>query len=97
MIALLDPIPAALLGAAFGTAFGTVLGYAHFATLRLNVRLYLAGGGPMRALALQVLRIALLAGGLGALAWLGAPALLGGMAGVLLARRVVLRRTESAA
>lgn len=92
MIALLDPIPAALLGA----ALGTVIGYAHFATLRLNVQLYLSGGGAARALALQALRIALLAGGLGALAWLGAPALLGGMAGILLARRIVVRRTESA-
>jgi F1F0 ATPase subunit 2 len=85
----------------FATALGFVLGFAaglvHFATLRQVTALYLGGGALPRALGLQLLRLALLAGVLVLLARLGAGPLLAGALGVLIARAMVLRRARKEA
>lgn len=74
-----------------GFVAGVVLGIAHFGSLWWNTRLYAAGTAG-RALAVQVLRIAVLVAVLALLARLGTAALLGGAAGLLLARAVLVRR-----
>lgn len=74
-----------------GSAAGWLAGMLHFATLRQTVRLFTAGAAA-RALLLQAGRLALLALIFFALARLGAWTLLGGAAGLLLARRGALRR-----
>jgi F1F0 ATPase subunit 2 len=68
-----------------------VVGAVHFISLNWNWPLF-ARGKTAAALALQIARIALTCVFLVMLAHLGALALLAGMAGVLLARRIVLRR-----
>ncbi len=86
----LEPYPAANLaaGLALGLVVGFLLGVLHFRTLRLvSVRLL---RGDFSAIALQVVRFAVLAATLFALAKLGAAPLLSAMVGVLVARgRVV--------
>ena len=84
---LAPPVLAAL---AFVAGFG--LGLVHFASLGRVSALFLAGGSPVRALALQFARLALLAGFLVLAARLGAAPLLAAALGVLIARAVVLRR-----
>ncbi|SDL24486.1 ATP synthase subunit I [Aliiruegeria lutimaris] len=79
--------------AALGFAAGLALGFAHFASLRRIVTLYLSGAAPARALALQLVRFAVLVAALAALARIGATPLLAGALGLLAARTVVLRRT----
>ncbi len=91
LVALLQmPLTEALVGFALGLALGLV----HFLSLRTVTALYLDGGSTLRALALQLIRLALLGGGLVALALLGALPLLTGAAGVLVARQIVLRRSR---
>lgn len=82
---------ALLLHALPGLAAGTALGLAHFASLAWNTRLYVTGGAA-RALAVQLLRLAVLAAAFAGLARLGALPLLAGALGLLLARQLVLRR-----
>ncbi|WP_165354791.1 ATP synthase subunit I [Tropicimonas sp. IMCC6043] len=79
--------------AALGLAFGLALGIFHFATLRRVTALYL-GDAPARAVTLQILRLALLACLMVALALLGAPALVTGALGVVLGREIVLRQAR---
>jgi F1F0 ATPase subunit 2 len=74
-----------------GLAVGTLLGLVHFGSLWWNVRL-LTTGSAVCALAVQLLRFAILAGVLFGLAMLGAAALLAGTLGLLLARALLLRR-----
>lgn len=87
-----NPVPVAI------TAFlaGLVLGLIHFATLRRVTALYLSADNALRALALQLVRLAVLAGGLVALALAGALPLLAGSLGLFAARTIVLRRTRGA-
>ncbi|WP_321915693.1 MULTISPECIES: ATP synthase subunit I [unclassified Paraburkholderia] len=70
---------------------GSAAGAAHFAALRWNAR-YFAVGRLGVALGAQAVRCVLTALLLFALARAGIPALLTGMAGLLLARHVVLRQ-----
>ncbi len=86
----LDPMTAVLAG----LAAGALLGVVHFGSLRWNVRLY-AGGGAVAAFGVQILRFACTAAGLWALTRLGAPALLAGASGIVVARGVLLRRLGS--
>lgn len=76
---------------AAGLATGLFAGLLHFAGLWVNVRL-LSSRGPLKAMALQLLRFGIVIGLFYALALLGASALLAGMTGLLLARQAVLWR-----
>ncbi|SAL30207.1 N-ATPase, AtpR subunit [Caballeronia udeis] len=78
---------------AIGLGVGLAAGAIHFATLRWNVRLLIAGT-PVKAIGLQLLRLAGVAILFGILAKLGAWPLLCGAAGLLLARSVILRRVQ---
>ena len=80
-----------------GLIAGLLAGLAHFALLRWNTALYLRPRGSGRAIALQALRLALLAFVLVLLARQGALALLLGAFGVLTARSILLRRVRGAA
>lgn len=81
-----------LAGAALGFGVGLVAGAAYFASLWWNTRLYLSGGRALLAIALQVLRFALLLAAMALLSLFGAWPLLAGAAGLLVARTVVVRR-----
>ena len=72
-----------------GLAAGSGAGAAHFAALRWNARLF-ASGRIGFALGAQAVRCGLTALLLFALARAGGPALLAGMAGLLLARHAAL-------
>ena len=74
-----------------GLAAGIAAGAAHFAALRWNAQ-YFSAGRMGVALGVQAVRCVLTALLLFALARAGFPALLAGMAGLLLARHVVLRQ-----
>jgi F1F0 ATPase subunit 2 len=76
---------------------GMLAGAVHVALLRRNTQMYLHSSGVGKAVALQMLRLALLGGVLWVLAEHGAPALLAGAAGVLAARQLILRRIASVA
>lgn len=78
---------------AIGVSVGLAAGAIHFATLRWNVRLLVAGT-PAKAIGLQLLRLAGVAILFGILSKLGAWPLLCGAAGLLLARGVILRRVQ---
>lgn len=85
------PIAAALLAALL--AFG--LGLFHFSTLRHVTDLYLGKTrGVAKAALLQLARLALLVVVFILLALAGAPMLLGGAAGLMAGRAVVLRRVK---
>lgn len=77
---------------AFWLLAGLAGGTAHFALLRWNTRLYLAGGALGRAVGAQALRLATTTVLLGFAAWHGALPLLLAAIGVALARLLVLRR-----
>jgi len=64
--------------------------------LRWNTTLYLSGAGMLRALAVQVLRMAATAGLLFFAVWHGPVALLVAAIGVLLARTLILRAAAGA-
>ncbi len=76
--------------------FGLAGGTCHFAMLRWNATLYLSGTGMLRALAVQVVRMAATAGLLFFAVSHGAVALLAAAIGVLLARALILRATAGA-
>ncbi|MDA8048942.1 MAG: hypothetical protein M0002_02870 [Rhodospirillales bacterium] len=80
---------------------GFIAGGAFFLLLKRNVTLYLRPQlrprGLWRAIGLQALRLAALAGVLGLSARQGAPALLLAALGILFARTIVLRRAREAA
>lgn len=85
----------AALPVACGLVVGAVLGFIHFGLLRWNAGLLL-GGDLGKAIALQLLRFALLAVVLDETAKFGAPALLSAALGVLTARNIVLRKARMA-
>ena len=70
---------------------GFTAGTVHFTLLRWNTLLYLTSGGIMRAVGMQLLRLASIALLLGLAAWHGAIALVLATMGVMLARLLVLR------
>jgi len=76
---------------AIGLAAGCLAGLVHFSSLWWNTRLLMTKRAG-NALALQLSRLALAAGTLGILAWLGAAALLAGALGFLLARQLLIQR-----
>jgi F1F0 ATPase subunit 2 len=76
-----------VLFAALGAAVGTL----YFRALRLNARLYLAGTGIWRPIALHLLRLLGAVAGFVAIAPSGGGALLSALAGFLLARALVVR------
>lgn len=90
MLQTASPLALGLLG----LVSGALLGYAHFISLRRVTALYLQGGATLRALALQLARLAVLAALLTGLALLGAVPLSGGAVGIMLARLLVLRRAR---
>lgn len=83
----LGPAGSAVLALCVGFALGIV----HFGSLWWNARLY-AGGGALKAFAIQVARFALLVAVFVALARLGALALVAGALGLVAARAVLVRR-----
>lgn len=84
---------ATLAYAALGLVLGLAFGYVHWITLKTVTALFL-GGARGRAIALQLLRLALLALLMVALVAFGAPGLIAGALGVILAREIVLRRVR---
>ncbi len=82
---------APLLQAILGAAVGALAGLGYFVALRWNVTLFEQGATP-RALLLLLIRFAALAAVFVLLAKCGPFALLAGLAGLLIARRAVLRR-----
>jgi hypothetical protein len=80
-----------------GLIAGLAVGATHFTLLRRNTDLYLRPRGLGQAIALQGLRLALLAFVLVLLARQGALPLLLGALGVPVARSIVLRRVRGAA
>lgn len=81
-----------LAGAAVGLGVGLAAGFAYFATLWWNTRLYLAGGRVALAVVLQMGRFAILLVAMAVLAALGALPLLMGAVGLLGARTLIVRR-----
>lgn len=78
-----------------GLVAGGIGGGAYFGTLLMNLRWYAHRGvGVGVAVALQVFRYGMLGLMLYGLARLGPAALLGGLAGVVLARHIAIRQFE---
>ena len=75
-------------------AAGVAAGLLHFLLLRWNTRLFITTGVP-RAIGIQALRLVALAGVLLLAARLGAMPLLLTALGVLIARQIVVRRTQA--
>ena len=76
-------------------ALGITAGLLHFLLLRWNTRLFVAGGA-LRAIGVQGLRLAALAGVLLLAARLGAMPMMLTALGVMIARQIVVRRTQAA-
>ncbi|KAB7738398.1 hypothetical protein F2P47_17425 [Parvibaculum sedimenti] len=83
-------------GGFIGLMAGVLLGFFHFRSLWWNTQVYMSGGNPFRALALQLFRFAVLIALLVGLAKLGALPLLAGALGLLLARSIVFRHVGGA-
>jgi F1F0 ATPase subunit 2 len=88
---MIAPYGSLALQALLGAGVGVLSGLGYFVALRWNATLFEAGATP-RALAVLLVRFALLAGVFVLLAKWGALALLAGLGGLLFARRAVLRR-----
>jgi len=86
---LIVPLPSLAIQSAVGLATGLAAGAWHFLSLKWNWPLFSAGKFAA-ALGLQCARIALTCALLLLLGRMGMPALLAGMVGVLLARRIVV-------
>ncbi|CAN0620721.1 conserved membrane protein of unknown function [Burkholderia multivorans] len=86
----LTPLLSPALRVAAGLVAGGAAGAAYFAALLANTRWY-ARGAIGAAVAVQLLRFAVLGAVLYGLARLGALALLGGLAGIVAARHAVVR------
>ncbi|WP_170831537.1 ATP synthase subunit I [Jannaschia faecimaris] len=71
---------------------GLFIGFGYFRALRETAKLLVNGGKPLRAIALTLGRISLLASGFFVAVLLGGLALLAAFAGVLCARWIMLRR-----
>ncbi|MCW2305909.1 ATP synthase subunit I [Rhodobium gokarnense] len=86
-----------LLHFALGLAAGFAVGLLHFRLLWWNTQMLLGSGSAVAAIAVVVLRFAVLIGAFVLLAQFGALALLAGAVGVLAARQVAVRRYGGAA
>jgi F1F0 ATPase subunit 2 len=86
-----SPLLAVALQACVGAAVGAVAGYVYFTALWWNVALF-DKGATAGAVLLVVARFALLAAIFFLLAKSGAPPLLAGAVGLLIARRFAIRR-----
>ncbi|MFM0593672.1 MULTISPECIES: N-ATPase subunit AtpR [Paraburkholderia] len=86
-----NSLPSIAAQLAMGLALGTLAGAWHFMSLRWNWPLF-AQGRAATALVLQLSRFAVTGALLLLLAHAGALALLAGMAGILLARTIAVRR-----
>jgi F1F0 ATPase subunit 2 len=75
-------------------ALGIAAGLLHFLLLRWNTRLFITAGA-LRAIGVQALRLAALAGVLVLAARLGAMPLLLTALGVMIARQIVVSRTQA--
>ncbi len=75
-------------------AGGLLIGLAFFASLRRVTADYL-GGNVVRGAALQLLRLGLLIGVLFVLMRIGIPVLLAFVAGLVIARQIILRRERA--
>jgi F1F0 ATPase subunit 2 len=75
-------------------AVGVAAGLLHFLLLRWNIRLFITEG-TLHAIAVQALRLAALAGVLLLAARLGAMPLLLTALGVMIARQIVVRRSQA--
>jgi hypothetical protein len=73
---------------------GLFVGYGYFRALRETARLLVNGGEPLRAIALTLGRISLLATGFFVAVLAGGLALLAALAGVLCAKWILLRRMQ---
>lgn len=71
---------------------GLFIGYGYFRALRETANILVGGGEPLRAIALTLGRISLLATGFFIAVLLGGLALLAAFAGVLCAKWIMLRR-----
>jgi len=88
MIADMSPIPVSVVA----LFVGGVLGVFHFTTLRMVTNQLVSGASPVRAILLQIVRMALVVAVLAAFTFAGALPLLSCALGVLLGRAIVLRR-----
>ena len=80
------------LGASAWLAVGTLIGTFHLLTLRWNVRVFVLGQSPLLAFATQLVRFAVVTGGLAIIAsQFGALPLLVATAGILVTRTAILR------
>ena len=86
----------ALLLPALSFLGGLPLGYAYFRALRLTVDLVVGGRAPLLGLALTLVRVAMLGGGLFLAVLGGAWSLLAALAGVLVAKKFAVLRTGKA-
>ena len=86
-----------LLHFALGFVAGFAVGLLHFRLLWWNTQMLLGSGPSPMAIAVLVLRFAVLIGAFVLLAQFGALALLAGAVGVLAARQVAVRRTGGTA
>jgi F1F0 ATPase subunit 2 len=81
-----------LIAIAVSFAAGLLAGAFHYLTLWWNVRLFTAGGSALKAVAIQLARLALIATVLIVVTRFGALPLLAAMLGLLASRAVALRR-----
>ncbi|MBB4301026.1 F1F0 ATPase subunit 2 [Rhodobium orientis] len=81
-----------LLHVALGLVAGFAVGLVHFRLLWWNTQMLLGAGSAVAAIAVIVLRFAVLVGVFVLLAQFGALALLAGAVGVLAARQVAVKR-----
>ncbi|WP_417807496.1 ATP synthase subunit I [Thioclava sp.] len=75
---------------------GLGLGYAYFAAMRATADMIVRGGSPLLALALTLGRLALLGAGFYLAVLLGGLALLAALAGVLVAKTLMVRQARRA-
>jgi len=87
---------AELMLASISAIGGFVLGLAYFASLRRGVAMLISGDGWWRAMVATLLRIGVAAAGFVLAAMFGAAALLGALAGFLLARGLSVRAARRA-
>lgn len=85
------PHPAPLVAGGIGLVTGALLGLVHFGGLWWNTQLYVSGGA-IKAFVIQLLRFGILLIGLFILAKMSAVALLSGALGLLLTRRLLIRK-----
>jgi len=91
MLVYIDPTLAQIWTLGVGLLGGALVGLAHFGLLRWNTRLF-AAGSAFAAAGLMIARLALVVVVFLALVQIVAGALIAGLIGLSLSRRIVLRR-----